>query len=62
MWISVEETYDLQHFHLTYSPEFQALAQIIMTEQGQVMPRDASGAKALYIVLLANIKDVEDSM
>lgn len=51
-----------QHPPLPCSPEFKALADIIMEEQGQRMPKTPDEAKSLYIELLACIKDVEDSL
>ncbi|XP_068712010.1 uncharacterized protein [Montipora foliosa] len=55
----VGETLGLQGEHLNCSPDFISLANIIMRENGLLMPSDADGARSLYIELLGHIKDVE---
>ena len=44
------------------SPEFISLAEIIMRENGLMMPTNANDAKALYIELLEKIKEVADNL
>ncbi|KAK2562493.1 hypothetical protein P5673_014158 [Acropora cervicornis] len=58
----VEETCGLQNVQLPCSPEFISLAEIIMRENGLMMPSNANDAKALYIELLDTIKEVEDNL
>ena len=55
----VGETLGLQGEHLNCSPDFISLANIIMKENGLLMPSDADGARSLYIELVGHIKDVE---
>jgi len=58
----VEETCGLQNVQLPCSPEFISLAEIIMRENGLMMPSNANDTKALYIELLDKIKEVEDNL
>ena len=55
----VGETLGLQGEHLNCSTDFISLANIIVRENGLLMPSDADGARSLYIELLGHIKDVE---
>lgn len=55
----VGETLGLQGEHLNCSPDFMSLANIVMRENGLLMPSDADGARSLYIELLGHVKDVE---
>ena len=57
-----EETCGLQNVQLPCSPEFSSLAEIIMRENGLMMPTNANHAKALYIELLEKIKEVADNL
>ena len=56
----VEETCGLQNVQLPCSLEFISLDEIIMREEGLMMPTNASDAQALYIELLEKIKEVAD--
>ena len=58
----VEETCSLQNVQLPCSLEFISLDEIIMREDGLMMPTNANDAKALYIELLQKIKDVADNL
>ena len=63
MWMELdEETCGLQNVQLPCSPEFISLAEIIMRENGLMMPTNANDAKALYIELLEKIKEVADNL
>ena len=44
------------------SPAFKDLADLIMVDKGLQMPRNPEEAKSLYLELLSNIKDVQDSL
>ena len=43
---------------MSSSPEFEALADLIMTEEGLTMPENANDARTLYLTLINEIKNI----